>query len=228
MSLFGKLIGNAPSGSLASSALTRTTVTVDATVATKQDLLPAVGAGMQQIVPDVVVRNPSQSLAAITGGQDVVVGYNAFADNVALLAVNNLVDDSLMIRVSVAGPAAVGVSGDILGCIIDPVLYPPMIVAGAGTGAANGTYLYQGLFNSKPQYDLASPLRNIQWDGIDRWKIYDDDNGLLYYYSLDDVATPDLCTTWVADVAGSNPVPTVTAGANPTFDVDVFWYEVSV
>ena len=208
-------------------ALTLATVTVDATVGTKQDLLAAVGASTNQIVADATFRNASESLAAITGGNGVSLGYNAGAtDVVAGAAVDGLTTSELNVSATIASPGATGVSGDVLGLIVDPIIPPPDVtVAGAGTAAADGVYVYSAPQNGRPQYN--HPVTGqIYWNGVDRWEISDGDP--YWYYSLDDVATPALCTTWVADVDGSNPVPTVTEGANPTFDVDVLYYDVAI
>lgn len=206
-------------------ALTLATVTVDATVGTKQNLLAAVGASTNQIPVDIACRNASQSLALITGGQGVQFGYVGDAD-VAVATVSTITNSNTNVRAAFAAPSLTGTSGDVLGVIVDPVLTNlPIVVAGAGTAAADGTYAYSGTANGKNQY--THPIAGtITWDGVDRWKISDADP--YWYYSLDDVATPDLCTTWVADVDGSNPVPTVTEGANPTFDVDVLYYDVAI
>lgn len=210
------------------SALTRTTTTIDATVGQKQFLLPAVGAGVRQIVSDVIVRNASQSLAAITGGNGFNVGFNLPSANVcSLQVIAGLVNADLVYRCSFGTYGAVGVEGDRLGCAVSPPLYPPMIVTGAGTEAANGTYAYADDVTYRPKY--VQGVNAIYWTGTE-WVIYDDNMGLNWYTSEDDVATPDLVTTWVntEPSTGDLPVPTVTVGANPTFDVDVFYYEVAV
>lgn len=80
-----------------------------------------------------------------------------------------------------------------------------MIVAGAGTSAANGTYVETDTYNSRPRYYNTFP---IQWSGS-QWNIVGA-RAIIAYYSTDDVSTPDLCTTWNKG-AGALPVPTVTA-----------------
>lgn len=106
-----------------------------------------------------------------------------------------------------------------------------MIVAGAGTMAVNGTYAENGTKFEKPRYRMASAQSvtgyfYVVWAGpYNRWCIsVQGDDSVAYiqilagsrYYSADDVATPDLCTTW-ALASGANPVPTVTAagGGDP-------------
>ena len=131
--------------------------------------------------------------------------------------------------------SSVGVEGDILGCIVDPVLYPSIVVAGAGTAAAIGTYTQRGTSDSKPFYNLVGEVDAIStspitWETADtRWVIYDS-LGDISYLSLDEVAKPDLVTPGVntAPAQGTLPVPTVTAGANPTFDVDVIYYDAAL
>lgn len=214
-----------PPASTGGGALTLATVTVDATVGTKQNFLAAVGASTNQVPVDFIVSNASQSLALITGGAGVQFGYVGDAD-VAIATVSTITNSNTNVRAVTTVPSITGTSGDVLGVIVDPVLTNlPIVVAGAGTAAANATYAYSGTANGKNEYTQPT-AGTITWDGIDRWKISDGDP--FWYYSLDDVATPDLCTTWVADVDGSNPVPTVTEGANPTFDIDVFYYDVAI
>jgi hypothetical protein len=87
--------------------------------------------------------------------------------------------------------------------------YPLLVVSGAGTSSVNSQYYYIGLFNNKPSYNGWNPQTNaiaIVWSGI-QWQIITTGQ-VIQYYSNDDVATPDLVTTWIAD-SGSPPVPTV-------------------
>jgi len=83
-----------------------------------------------------------------------------------------------------------------------------MIVAGAGTTAVNGTYVENGTLNGKPKYTYSTHI--IQWDG--RWVI-SYNGATTVYKSNENVATPDLVTTW-AKVYGASPVPTVTAASS--------------
>jgi hypothetical protein len=59
--------------------------------------------------------------------------------------------------------------------------------------------------DGKPYYEAANGTDGISWDGS-KWTIYREE-GPLAWESSDDVATPDLCTTWtpVGD-AGGTPV----------------------
>lgn len=95
-----------------------------------------------------------------------------------------------------------------------------MSVAGAGTTAANGAYTPRGTVNGKEFYNLVGqPDSTSNWtiawadfatgSGV-TWGITDGTASLLYL-SLDDVATPDLVTTWIVAPSGGSPVPTVTA-----------------
>lgn len=85
-----------------------------------------------------------------------------------------------------------------------------MVVSGAGTAAANSTYTYTGQSTTKNYYNKSgssATVNAISWDGSN-WKIYDSGGGFLYY-STDNVATPNLVTTWIL-WTGANPLPTVT------------------
>jgi len=216
-------------------ALTLATVTVDATVGTKQNLLAAVGASTNQIPTQFTVRNASQSLEPLSDGNGFTAGYNAQANDVLAGEGVSAITTSATSATFRPSTSSVGVEGDILGCIVDPVLYPSIVVAGAGTAAAIGTYTQRGTSDSKPFYNLVGEVdaistSSITWETADtRWVIYDS-LGDISYLSLDEVATPDLVTTWVntAPAQGTLPVPTVTAGANPTFDVDVIYYDAAL
>ena len=83
-----------------------------------------------------------------------------------------------------------------------------IIVSGAGSTEVNGTYAVVDEGGEKPAYaNNANSDIVIVWDGA--WLIMNLSTSVIYYFSYDDVATPDLCTTWeVAD--GEPPVPTVT------------------
>ena len=79
-------------------------------------------------------------------------------------------------------------------------------VSGAGTSEANGTYTYEGEEYGKPYYSLGSQI--IVWIDFAGYKLWNL-NG--WYQSTDDVATPDLVTTWNVVNDGIAPVPTVTS-----------------
>ena len=83
-----------------------------------------------------------------------------------------------------------------------------IIVSGAGSTEVNGTYAVIGEEGGKPFYaNNANSDIQIGWAGD--WLIADNSKAIIYYFSNDDVATPDLCTTWeVYD--GEPPAPTVT------------------
>ena len=85
-----------------------------------------------------------------------------------------------------------------------------IIVSGAGTSAVNGTYVDTGqLSGGRPVYaNNANSDIGIGW-GFPAWTITNMSTFVTYYYSSDDVATPDLCTTWEV-YEGEPPVPTVT------------------
>ena len=86
-----------------------------------------------------------------------------------------------------------------------------MTVAGAGTSFANGNYTVDGTNEGKPLYTKDGGERQIIWNSsAETWYIYDEDEDEELYYSEEDVATPDLCETWIA-FRGDEPVPTVTA-----------------
>lgn len=103
-----------------------------------------------------------------------------------------------------------------------------IIVSGAGTGQANGLYLQAGIENGKPFYEKTGnqdPL--ILWveqDNLFAWRIFDSiDNVDTWYFSAENVATPDLVTTWTVHI-GNAPAPTVTAQTEPqttTQDIEV-------
>ena len=83
-----------------------------------------------------------------------------------------------------------------------------IIVSGAGSTEVNGTYAVIGEEGGKPVY--ANNANNdiaIGWGNA--WLIVIPSTFVIYYYSYDDVATPDLCTTWEV-YEGEPPVPTVT------------------
>ena len=83
-----------------------------------------------------------------------------------------------------------------------------IIVSGAGSTEVNGTYAVIGEEGGKPLYaNKANSDIIIIWAG--NWVIADSSTEFIYYFSNDDVATPDLCTTWEVH-EGEPPVPTVT------------------
>jgi len=84
-----------------------------------------------------------------------------------------------------------------------------ILVSGAGSGSVNGIYVLDGTANGKTKYkkDNADPDQTIEWTIWGNWALYgyDDD---VWYYSLDDVATPDLASWSTSN--GTAPAPTIT------------------
>jgi hypothetical protein len=77
------------------------------------------------------------------------------------------------------------------------------LVEGAGTTAANGTYLENGSANGRPKYTQGS--YTILWNGISKWSIA----GPLGNYYLS-AATSDLpANPWTLDTNGAADPPTV-------------------
>ena len=77
------------------------------------------------------------------------------------------------------------------------VVSTDIIVSGAEYSAANGTYVESGTFEGRPNYIHES---NVDWflryeGGV--WAMYDLIAHIFFYVSFDDVATPDLCSSWV-------------------------------
>ena len=91
-----------------------------------------------------------------------------------------------------------------------------IIVTGAGSGIINGTYTPDGEVNGRESYrQIINTAALISWTGT-KWLISEGTDD--YYESTDDVATPDLVTTWTVVGFGSSPVPTVTAGITKSID----------
>ena len=92
-------------------------------------------------------------------------------------------------------------------------------VSGAGTSEVNGTYTFFTDAFGKPSYTKGSGYFIAFDDFYGYWEIYL--SGVeQYYYSTDNVATPDLVTTWTVGAAGIAPVPTVTS-TNPLSGISV-------
>jgi hypothetical protein len=85
-----------------------------------------------------------------------------------------------------------------------------MIVAGAGTAVANGTYLpvAQNLGDGTKQ-EFVRGLISLYWH-TNTWYFRNNTPPTNLYTSTQDVATPDLVTAWTS-VIGTPPAPTVTA-----------------
>ena len=88
-----------------------------------------------------------------------------------------------------------------------------IVVSGAGAPLFNGTYVTNGTNDGKTAYSLVGGTNEaIIWSNDNSiWMIWDTE--LTYYFALDDVATPDLCTVWYVDDEGGNtpPAPSVTS-----------------
>jgi hypothetical protein len=88
-----------------------------------------------------------------------------------------------------------------------------IIVSGAGSVEVNDTYAPDGEENGKPQYLGIVKGGLIYWNGAG-WYI-EATNSDFIYAADDDVATPDLVTTWTIDGLAELPAPTVTAELGP-------------
>ena len=64
-----------------------------------------------------------------------------------------------------------------------PVTFPPLV--------------YNGTVNGKPQYHAAGDTHYVNWTVEGEWYLQVDGGAL--WFSTDNVATPDLVTTWSAD-----------------------------
>jgi len=108
-------------------------------------------------------------------------------------------------------------------CCIPSSSYPNVYVCGAGTDVVNGRYVYAGMIHGKPYYTKG--IYVISWgeygdDDPDYqdWEIYNStlpDEDKWYYYSGQDVFTPDKVGHWIAD-HGDLPSPVVLLEACPT------------
>lgn len=82
-----------------------------------------------------------------------------------------------------------------------------MLVSGTIPPEYQGFYARDGLSGGKPAYEKAWPVR-IAW-AFGSWNIYTGLGGELWW-SAEDVATPDLVTTWAA-AGGATGLPVVVA-----------------
>jgi hypothetical protein len=113
-----------------------------------------------------------------------------------------------------------------------------VLVSGAGSDEANGTYTARGEENGRPYYNLVDAANSvtdssIYW-AIERWRISDpaDDT---YYESTEDVEFPWLVETWDLSDVGTGPAPTVTEipASNPianyiTLPERYLWAKIAV
>ena len=92
-------------------------------------------------------------------------------------------------------------------------------VSNAGSSVTNGVYTQNGTFNGKPKYSKTngSDVFEIRWNNqgsLYYWVIMKvAPSGSNYYYSLNNVATPDLVTVWQFEGSGLAPLPQVTQGS---------------
>jgi len=95
-----------------------------------------------------------------------------------------------------------------------------MIVSWAGSTVVNDTWTFWDTVDGKPAYITATEY--MAWTATAGfWSM----SG--WYISYDDVATPDLCTTWETGYGGVLPLPTVTAGGSATLtEVAAFTVEM--
>ena len=95
--------------------------------------------------------------------------------------------------------------------------FPFLRIKGAGVAKVNACYSAYDIANVKPKYGLVGthPVEDsvyIQFTG-DAWEIYGAGYTVpQYYFSYDDVETPDLVTTWEKDKDGVLPLPTFVLG----------------
>jgi hypothetical protein len=80
-----------------------------------------------------------------------------------------------------------------------------MAVFGAGSIQMNGVYTRDGQRSGKPYYITHDDMNSFVWENGEWYLIYDGD---IQYRSNEDVATPDLVTSWTTDF-GSPPLPVV-------------------
>lgn len=84
-----------------------------------------------------------------------------------------------------------------------------IVISNAGISGLNGEYYLESFYNSKYVY-VHGDGHAIVWDGS-IWTINGTISEIEYSYtSEDDVATPDLVTTWALGLNASLPLPTAT------------------
>jgi hypothetical protein len=91
---------------------------------------------------------------------------------------------------------------------IDP--FGPICVSDAGSSIVNGTYTFVGIVDGKNSYSNENNF--IVWEPGFGGFWFIKNIGTSYYFSSDNVATPDLVTTWELTGPGQNPLPIVTSG----------------
>lgn len=89
-----------------------------------------------------------------------------------------------------------------------------MIVSGAEYSAANGTYVESGTFEGRPKYIHESNVDwLLQYEG-GAWAMYDSIAYIFFYASFDNVATPDLCSSWTDILTDTPSSLTVTVASS--------------
>ena len=146
------------------------------------------------------------SLIAENGVTDLVYSIGDYGDNERVLSSTSapvtLYPRKVMrdiIRLFVTTPA-VGTSA--------------VLIAGCGSASFNGIYAKRGSKNGRPAYehtDVENGTIDLYWNDSEWVLFFTSDSGISVlaaaYSSSDDVATPDLTTTWV-DVTSTAPGPT--------------------
>jgi hypothetical protein len=92
-----------------------------------------------------------------------------------------------------------------------PTTFNAVIVSGAGSTEANGTYSETGEYEGKKYYNLqgSDPFTSsVMWDSA-VWNIFDEFSGAMYT-SSEDVEFPWLVETWIVFDFGQSPTPTLT------------------
>lgn len=83
-----------------------------------------------------------------------------------------------------------------------------IIVSGAGSSEVNGVYIYAGQSYEKPAYTHKYNTEiSLLWFMNNAWSIQGEE--IYYYYSNENVASPELVETWSINVNGDSPAPRV-------------------
>ena len=101
-------------------------------------------------------------------------------------------------------PVAVGgtVYAGVLGAL------PWATVSGGGTSAANGSYIYVDIFNTKARFDHYNGIYRLYWTGA-AWHLINIGTAAILYSCPDNVDFPWLTTTAWTVVTGTGPAPTM-------------------
>lgn len=156
------------------------------------------------------------------------IGYISVSQNLIAVRVGNnaLVSDVLgTLPAPTSNDFTIGVNDGnehfFDGLIDEPIIMktqPQVVVSGAGTSAANGTYTYRGMSGGKPYYNLVGqpdsiPDYSIAWDGVDTWLLRGFDDDQLYLVT-NPASFPWLAGAWSVNT-GVGPAPTVAKGDDP-------------